>query len=1028
MTSLANATLNTLLPLALSSAAAILVGFCLQSLLYRRQRIITLPLIILHSFPLLIAPPLVSYFFVVGLETGYNPIGLPVQSVWTLAIMGFVFHCAPAFFILHYIFELDKKIIEKLPLIKALGMNRPWSAIALVIAEFGPSMGFTFALLFILQEGMLILPRLLAKYTTFSEAIFLLQRTDSPFLRFMYVSVILLGCFVLLMAAYFIPQFIGTLLLRSFSIIYPKSRQKSSRQFDGFERIFRFQHKAINVILFMSSVLYAAILFIVCCGGNSVFTNTTKMDSISPSIIETFWAHGIRAGLLGISMVIFINLWRQTHGVSLAETKAISLKFALPAFMPPAILGTIGLIIVFEKSSAWIMCYLMLAFYAASIMYFISYESNLRPHALLRQMGSALRLPFRRRLLIFGSSAFGGIPFSLMLSLYFLWIEDGIQMGILGEPRPKTLGSLLRFFKRDHATRDQLREIIMAYLIWACCFIFVGLIIALRYKVIKKILFKMSLLPPAILLIGIGIGVFGQGSARSDLPKSIKIYAGESYELNETISGEAHLNEVSLNGQGRATINVRPNIKYIYINKLKFYGPNIGIEFRNGTNKPWHFIEVLKIEQLEAHDTHQEWPRVMSIDRHEVEISDLCIKNLEIRGTYNPYSTPLEGNTLVPVDIKVRGEIHNVLLSNLFVADVDFNNTSINGGGEISFDTLAIAEWAKITSNSKSTPFSFKIDRLIPMSAESTGYAALEISKLDMGAKISLGGLKTPRGSLRLWISNVNVNSKGDREFIIKSEKVDLDFLMMDARTRGSLKLFADNLRSVKLFNVKPFDEGIPVDLIIQANSLTNIDLNRVQADRLELSVLSSDQLKSTRMQAIQVTEQVGVSKNFVKQIASQSSPFMQRRQTTKLLREYGVYSETNQPIKLDALYELKKAELSSISPILCWIVDHTTGLGIRLGNPLLSATIVLVIGVILITFLSAFHKSRRAIHSFWLELKNGKSWLLSFLSIVMPSSCSNHHSEIPGVAVWLGSLLRGFYYLQITLLLLYMGGTVLEM
>jgi hypothetical protein len=339
------------------------------------------------------------------------------------------------------------------------------------------------------------------------------------------------------------------------------------------------------------------------------------------------------------------------------------------ALLPPALLGTLGLALLAGPSSQLIVLLLCAGAYAYLIMRFFLNPASLSKDASLIYNARALKLPRNRFVWIVLGSKVGGTLCPALVGLYFLWIEDGIQVTILGSS--SNLASQVRGLKLSPLSSSVYAGSLMAFVVWAILAVAVYASARYRFSFVRLRLSRLLLLVLAFTIMGSCShrqAAFAQSVVKSGGHKSICQF--ESIDSELALHSAQILQNCSLVQIREIVVNsaaehvvVPPGVERVQIGRLTFAWPS----------------STLYIEG--AHDENRVAVVVSSLDNSEgstmseLHFANISLSTLSVTGHMNGAGS-LSGETGPSIVFMTGSSVQDLHLHSLVAPNIEIRVSS----------------------------------------------------------------------------------------------------------------------------------------------------------------------------------------------------------------------------------------------------------------------------------------------------------------------------------------------------------------
>lgn len=1005
---------NTAVPFALSSLAAVLVAVSIATLQQDVSLRRLIPFVVVsHVAPLLIAPVLFANLLVSYVESDLRLISWS-QSTQFSAFCGFFFHSFLAYLVLSQVFMWSNRVER----VRHLTFNtRRLSIIrAIYLLELAPPLLFTFAMVFVFQESMVSVPRFTLRPTVLSLAQSIMQGSSSLLYSWFVAIYLIASGALFLMAAYHIPKLTARRIL-SYLARRSDSSVKVRDVNPQLSRVLSKIHIAISVALVLiSMVVHAGAVIVVFI---RLFKLCEKADlSQTGPAWATLATPAMLCGVIAFAILLISTIVLTSRG-SPTEFKPVRSI----ALVPPALLGTMGLLFVIGPLSQLLIAYILLLTYSYLLLGFFISSAELEADRVLLHNTKTLKLRFSRASVVILLTAVGGVLRPALIAFYFLWIEDGVQVTILTSEG--NLASLVRGLKQDKlvpATYYGVLTIFAAWLVVSSC---VYILTKYRHRFLAHRLRKL-LAVTTFILIGFltvlpSTAAQTRGatsSATTNAPcayKEIIIPAREERQISDERCGLINIDEVILDGSVGSLNIVAPKAA-VMIGKLTL--PQAGTVL-NIIGTPGQAIRDLSIRSISLPAFSPS--DVPIINFRQAQIGRLTVNGLNPETTSN-IPRPLQPKANIvfePTSTAGEIEIHELIARELTLRLAGKEQDSVH------FEHVN-ANSVRITSSSQQSNGT-NIEGALTLEGLSEQKPSFILDNLRV-RNVRLDILGNDGGDIN--ITNVDMHPQANVNFLLAISKGNVYIHVEDVTLEGRLQFRAPS-SSAALFNLTMYGmtrvKRSPESSTVTANlnNLSRLILKQFDIDGLELcsSSINANVGEELELQNVLINDDVVVPQGLMAILASEGPNTYGNLRFLKMLQEHGRFCEQKEIIGIQALYARKRAELLSLHPMLGWVIDWVTGLGVVIYKPAITFIVALVMYLILRIIL-IFSDNCGA------ETPRTRRSLMSeavFGGFFTSDTPEQHRSGVKKSLQGLRVLYGWFVFIQITLCSIYLSQTTLQ-
>lgn len=1022
---------TTAIPFLVSSSIILVTGASLATLetVFPNRRSVTL-LILAHLLPLFMAPVLLVQVTVKWFESFSM---YWTQSIWTLAFFGYVFHTFLCYLVLTQIFGWSGRLDR----VKRLTFNlqrRNHARLIIRFMELAPPLFVSFTIMFIFQESMLSAPFFVRCHTVISLAWEAIGDSVANAGGALIALSILATILLCLLISYIIPDVFGQVLLK---IICSRKPSRAPRCVEAIPPTPDATRRSVNrlfaAVATISALANFAIFFLTCF--RICLMGRDAPLAKSATVIDTMLSPAIRCGIFAFAFFIIWIVRRRLRTTSRLTPFPISNGLA---FIPPSILGTLGLLFVFGNRSKLAVAYVLLFSYAFVLIRFFAGQSELVSHYVLLHNAKTMSLSFGRRNVVRIVSAVGAMLWPGLFAFYFLWIEDGIQVTILGNT--PNLAHLVRGLRMSGLDNSVYQGALMCFLLWLGMGVLTFIMTRVRFRVVH-IAAPWRVVKASMVLLLFFVVSPGHAAAKGPLD-SIHPSRESCFYPQVRLSGET---VVSIGGTRCRSVVVNLLTVDNAVGYLQLVAPNANVTVKElrltrggavlhvdgGLRKE---VKGLEIDSIVSEGILQETARL--------QLENIKLVRLAIRGHRNSVLGQQEnGGNGVAIVMGEFAEAADIDIHSLYCPELSLR-LAAGKDDSVHLDDVT-AKAAQIMS---ATPIDEQ--STFDLQKEALPSAMLDLHLTLRGtreepAKLTIRDLTIT--SLRVDIYNTGSASRS--EVKVENTRIQLDTDIAPIRVEGenagvdayfeniilagTLSFFTNTSAPDELtvWRLKP--EARPLyqaALSISGAHLSRLILKQIELDDFTMCSCSMTPNYQLRVSDFAVSDEVSVPREVLRDAFRADSRPFERARFFQVLQEHGEYCGSTRPIGTDALYFRKKLEMASVHPTLAWLIDCLTGLGVNINKALVTLFLI-----ILVHFM--FRVLLFTISEWKTHVPPESSFRTKIPRILYEASIGTFASrELRTHDGWLGTWLAtlrvvfgGIIFIQITLCSIYLSQTTLR-
>lgn len=1001
---------STGLPFAFSSLAGVLVAVSIATLERSNLRRL-LPLVLgCHLTPLLVAPVLFANVLTTYVESRPHWISWS-QSNQFLAFCGFVFHSFLAYLVLGQVFMWAHKVNHARRL--TFNNSRKFVVSAIYALELGPPLVFTFAMVFVFQESMISVPLFTRTQTVLSLAQSIMQNSSSLLYSWIVAVSLIFATAIFLILSYKVPKLAAQWTL---VLLARRAHTDSSVQKPGLVRATIKGSTLVASLIICISVVVHVSAFVVVIMRLSTLSKGAKLSETGPAW-ESLATPALKSGAIVFVVWLVVTLLLTKRASPPAFRPLRSLALA-----PPALIGTMGLLLVIGPISQIVVAYALLFAYAYLLLRFLISDVELAADRVLLHNARVLKFQSSRRFIVVLLSAVGGVMVQALFAFYFLWIEDGVQVTVL--TGGSNLANLVRGLRQDKLIPATYYGVMAMFLAWLIVTTGVFLMTRYRYGFLVNRLRK--LLPTTVLVLAavlaLTTNIMAQSTAKKSsaavtspcVYKAIVIPARGEYNIIKAGCGIIRFDEVTLDGTV-GSLNINAPQTAIEIGKLSLLRPGATLYINGTIGQP---ILELSIRSIAL-------PILAPIDPPQIEFRNAEIGRLTVNGlnldtanTALSPSRPMANLVIGDSSSAEIVEVHGLISPELIV------RLAGKGKDSIHFESVQTASLKVVALSNQAS--GANIEGMVRLEGRAGQQPSIVLENLrarnirmviegDSGGDISLG--------------NIQMEPQANAAFQLEISKGIVNVHVEDVTLGGRLQFQAS--ASEALYNVTMYGLAAsgrilksPVNVIIRVRNLSRLTLKRLEVEGLDLcgSSVRDSGSEDFELQDISVTGEVAVPSKFIELLSPQGSSAIGRLRFLKILQEHGRFCDSREIIGTYALYSRKKTEMLSLHPFTGRVLDWMTGFGVEMMKPLITFLFLLFLYLLLRTLLLFWDNklaSPRAVRSIL-----GEALLGGFF---VPVIRRKHHARIQGSLDNLRVVFGWFVFIQVTLCSIYLSQTTLQ-
>lgn len=1045
---------KSLLPFLLASFGAIIAAATLASLdagratgLTKSKRNLLWFLHWSHGSPLLAVPLILAYALYNLAPTASSRtlwdvlttnLNQDLANYWLLGLFGFIFHSYLTYFVLAKLFQWETRLDRVSHLCNNLASFPALSRLAVRVTVLGPPIGFCWAMVFIFLHSMRATPKVTQTQTLMrwiDEQVLGLSNF-SHFRAAAYVLLVFLLLSAFLMAGYYLPKVIGLFLTarsRHRPAPSPAPCDRSPRQRSKPRRRFAWRPALVTISL-TSAVLHLVITglglagILLRCPSNVA---ALKRDKISAFLLSMVSSPAVLAAFVaaGILTVLILTAPRALARISerLYQTVAIT---------PSTVLAAFGLLcIVHGQWQKLIVGGTLLFLYSSAVFVFAANPTRILDAQITLKNASNLRLPPLCRGLVWAVSDIGTLPRALLLTWFWLWMEDGIQSILLSSQSSlanQILGITLGFSPEVYVA------VLIAFGLWITLAVLCLLLLRTRSiiatSVAKRIRPQVFLRPVrhAVPLLLASLTLSASAATAGQAQPLATLHDQEEFLLcgPESAGGAKEFPRIEVaHGTKLATLRVQGDRSRIRVNNFDFGKSGALVTVVGDTNVLVDELEILNITSQP--DDKRQAPRI--------KLRSLRVGRLLLSGVASRTIGVSEAPPYPEVDMEMAegSEAVDIVIENLAMPDCQLriltHDPSATSRLAVRNPSAMISSSAvgNLRLQSSATPSDGEFMSLSVTARFIAGTKAnervLQLTHLPIGASsfVSLTA-PSPQGTdpkPRLCVECEGVNLVGGGQLVLLATNIHARVHVANAKLAGSIVVKTTPLPYLEL------DEVAASSIADSRFEVVTTDLPELKLNSIDLHTMVFDCAsigsRDFSYKQVSIRDRIRVRPSFPSDIVKSSAILpLDRSRILKLLQDSGEYLAPNGKVKtigVQALYYRKRADFESAGTFRIWVLDLLTGFGVDYWKPLATmGTCILLHFLIRLSLISSTSMGGALS---WATLQPAALGAASTL-IGMDENSATPRKETLQV---LRKIFLWLFQIQIAVWFLYLGGTVLQ-
>jgi hypothetical protein len=978
-----------------------------------------------HALPLLIAPAVSAGLLVYFLQdVARVPLSI-LQTPWTLALLGFIQHVFIAYLLLEHVFRLSTRRLRVRLHLGNLPPEWRMRRAALSFQALAPPLIFIFGLMILLQHAMLAAPTFLTTKNSLIDARTFFERQGPPLIiRLLSALIIAAAVAAVLALMYLVGVALGRLALTITAHPWFAGPTSLTSRFAS-----QPQPNLVTIILSatIQMAVSAAVLYML---GDRLWRDRDQIvfaDALH-FLRQTLVSPGVRAAFIAVGIVWLLSVWYRSARPVVKHPERLMVISAIIAFTPSSVLASMSLPMLTAKSQGPLLWCLLVSWAAAIAGFMFFHVAAEQPHPELINL-RLLRSPYTRFCAGVLLGSFGSLAPSALVVLYILWIEDGLQATI--RPQDVTVTSLLYRSTDGRWSATSLLGIVLGFIFWAAALIVTRWLTNRRHRVATWLIDGEVALPRRIglavvsLSLVVALPCLGATTSSASIPLR---YTARGHVISDTLpsSETLRISEMVVDNDSTVELTVPASVRIITIEKLRYTSAKLPVIRFAGVKD--QFLEQLSIRAIQYDSTSRE--------EAVLQLSGLFIDELQITGTVcNGSAGPSTTEPRISVEMSEGASVRRANLTCLRASSIDVAVTPNPREPDLPA-SVAIVQVSLVSARIHGVAAPAEAQRkpggTIEVNATMIAAPARGAPQLTIESFEWRGGIITlePAPEEQFVVVNLSrVDRAGSTNTHLRLSKFPRSELRWEyGQLDGDTTIEAHAFQNLVLDHLSP-GAGMNVSrLKVSADSYGGVALANVEVDQLEILAAPKVQSEWTikTVQGVSVDEKIAIPRDFLESLLKQKLSPLQTRHFVTTLRDYGQYSDDNYAlVGLDAVYRRKIIDLNDISPLAASVLDAFTGLGIRLGKPVITwllYTLVYLVGSMVLI--------RR--HAVKLPAGRLKAWGASLWRVVVAMLAHGNFAFVPNRKVRTGLIIsrnvyRFLFVLQLTVLSIYLGQTALD-
>jgi hypothetical protein len=936
----ANAVVGTLPVFALSGLAAM---WCATSVLvlehsedravrgYRdRYGNLIRALKVLIAAPLLLGVPLTSGLIVKSLQHGSLVELKWLQNTGSLAGFGFLIFTILAYALLANVFDVRERYLRASRMIQNMS-SEPWLRRAAVVAHcMMPAMTMTLAILIVLQNSMYAAPKYVSQPNAMTFLTETLSHLDAPIEYRGAVAVVLVGVVgSFLLLSYFVP-----LLLGRFGLWCLSRYRRGSRRAPNILRVAQDALSAtciptvLAMVCFFSMVVLVAIVFVTRLA-TGVATNSIAVQ-VEPAL-ESLAKPGPCAALAVGVTIWLLAILRRSRSLRVFDRRGLFGLSATVAFIPPTLYGSLLLPFMTGASRPFLV-WGSTILWSAGILVFLSYGIifERRYSALVN-----LRFSGRRRWGAFwravGVSRLGSLAPLVVITVYLLWVEEGLQLTLNVD------GTFATLLYRGHSGEWSMSLILGVIVCLLGCFLVLSASIMLqpmiwrladgnfvggkRARTVAMLLLCAPVFSGAASAVEMGDMVIPAGVSTFEV--------GLPNEATELQYGEWRIENESL-----VYVDIPPGLKSLEIDRL-----SIGttrppqIRFR-GSGLQMQFFEIGRVSFSQPTGR----PLRLTFDNFRAV-------EFRIGGSAREEGWSLGDRRWTELEFDSRSGVANALLRSLTLGRAQLGVATDANDPE----AIGRIELIGIRASGVSVSGRESIKPQIQISADARMWRDPDRSlpSLNLQGVVWRGGsirLDPEGGAEKVIVDMADIDFNAGREgagHLNVAAFPAAEIRWSESEINGSVAVVGARVEELVLHHLKTGNQDFESNLLVAATTFSAVGLLQIDLDNLTIdsSREGGDSWHFRTLRAVHVQDRMAVPKSFLMSAVShEGNPSsLDARSFMTTLQNVGVYTDNETPVGYDAVYHRNLEALKLLWLPAGVLVDWSTGFGVKLKKPVIT-------------------------------------------------------------------------------------------
>ncbi|SDF63885.1 hypothetical protein SAMN04487996_111342 [Dyadobacter soli] len=719
-------------------------------------------------------------------------------------------------------------------------------------------------------------------------------------------------------------------------------------------------------------------------------------------ILKTFMSDGLKIGIV-TCLLVAIYLYSRLEKTGAIVTERLRLILMAGAVMPPVIYGVLGLSLAINKTILTIAGVVTPIIYCTCLLGLLIPIDKISYQAVLFFNVSKSGQPFKNKLRLLKKSNYVLLIPATLLTLYFLWVEDGIQY--LLSNNENYLAAKIRGFSKSQLSSGVTIGLILSAI--------VILMIAFLWLIFNQFRFKKwrGILPKwftAFVVILVPLVSNGQQIVQRNV-----VLKSQNQNLDITT------NEIVLrvSGQELVSLNFYTESCLVYldvdssttlsIKSLTFTGSRNTVTFKPLNEKKMAGISIQEIKSA-------------SSNIPIIKFSDLSFINFAIEGSSRIANVPSKFELILDENSSVgKLTIENARIPNMELHLSDRSTVNLT---HVTTNKVKIDLNKKFLQHESSASFFF--NDLQFEGDEISTEAILHIGNLNIvDAKMELRSKAERVKNFTLKLSECSFNDvetiESPTAATISIDSLNTTVDLSNIKLESELTVRTGSLHSISLSNIestKNLLSSLRIHSLDSVKKNVKIGMFDIELPNISICIPNENVSIDPSFKFVNILGALEMSRNIVDGMNNLSKPAVERNSFFLALQTNGRICSDKEGIGKDALYLKKRVDMDDVSPILAFLLDWLTGFGIHPEKALYSFFLYFAATWIVCTVIEARSANARSVP------KIASAALMSFSHIALPINPPPN-----SIARSIISIFRLMLFIQITLLSIYLGQITLQ-